>query len=96
MSNLFLVRNIPKEYRDKVRSEIKIKKLEEELEFYKSIFKTHTNSAVFNLRIKSIHGERIWIDKIKIPTDYKLLNLLDEDDEIREWKRPIKCSGWYD
>jgi len=48
------------------------------------------------LRIKSIHGERIWIDKIKIPTDYKLLNLLDEDDEVREWKRPIKCSGWYD
>ena len=39
----------------------------------KLIFKTHTNSAVFNLRIKSIHGERIWIDKIKIPTDYKLL-----------------------
>ena len=35
-----------------------------DLEFYKSIFITHGNSAVFNLRIKSINGKRLWVDKV--------------------------------
>ena len=30
--------------------------VKEDVEFYKSIVKTHRNSAVFNLRIKSING----------------------------------------
>ena len=86
----------PKSQRENVKNELRIKELEEELEFYKSIFKTHRNSAVFNLRIKTINGEKIWIDKIKISTEYNLLNSLDEDDEVREWKTPVRCSGWYD
>ena len=96
MSAPFLLRNLPKSQRENVKNELRIKELEEELEFYKSIFKTHRNSAVFNLRIKTINGEKIWIDKIKISTEYNLLNSLDEDDEIREWKTPVRCSGWYD
>ena len=64
-------------------------KIQKELEFYQSIFKTHINSAIFNLRIKTINGEKIWIDKIKIYTDYDLLNKLDEDEEVKEWKKPI-------
>ena len=67
-------------------------KIEKELEFYKSIFSTHRNSAVFNLRIKTINGEKIWIDQIKITTEYELLNLLDEDDEVKEWKIPVRCE----
>lgn len=67
-------------------------KIEKELDFYKSIFSTHRNSAVFNLRIKTINDEKIWIDKIKITTDYPLLNCLDEDDEVKEWKTPVRCE----
>ena len=96
MSQPFLLRNLPKGQREKVKNELRIKELEEELKFYKSIFTTHRNSAVFNLRIKTINGEKIWIDKIKISTEYNLLNSLDEDDEVREWKTPVRCSGWYD
>ena len=67
-------------------------KIQKELEIYQSIFKTHINSAIFNLRIKTINGEKIWIDKIKIYTDYDLLNKLDEDEEVKEWKKPIRCE----
>ena len=88
MSAPFLLRNLPKSQRENVKNELRMKELEEELKFYKSIFKTRRNSAVFNLRIKTINGEKIWIDKIKISTEYSLLNSLDEDDEVREWKTP--------
>ena len=40
------------------------KELKGNLDFYKSIFKTHPNSAVFNLRIKSRGGKLLWIDKV--------------------------------
>ena len=70
----------------------KNKKLKDDLDFYKSIFKTHGNSAVFNLRIKSINNKRLWVDKVKIHADYKLLNSLDIDNEVIEWKKPIKCE----
>ena len=83
MTNVFLLRNIPNKYRDQVRDEIRINELEKELEFYKSIFQRHTNSAIFNLRIKKINGNKIWVDKVKIYTDYKLLHSLDEDDEVK-------------
>ena len=36
------------------------KTLKKDLEFYKSLFKTHSNSVVFNLTIKSKNGEKIW------------------------------------
>ena len=66
--------------------------LKKDLEFYKSIFQSHSNSAIFNLRIKTINGERLWVDKVKIHTDYKLLNSLDKDDEVLEWLKPIPCE----
>tara|TARA_B100001094_G_scaffold315173_2_gene354869 strand:- start:1644 stop:1952 length:309 start_codon:yes stop_codon:yes gene_type:complete len=72
--------------------EIEKNKIQEELDFYQSIFQTHTNSAVFNLRVKTRNGEKLWVDKIKIITDYKLLYDLDEDDEVKEWKKPIRCE----
>ena len=64
--------------------------VKEDLEFYKSIFKTHGNSAVFNLRIKSINGERLWVDKVR--ADYSLKIQLDPDEETIEWLKPVRCE----
>ena len=64
--------------------------VKEDLEFYKSIFKTHGNSAVFNLRIKSINGERLWVDKVR--ADYNLKIQLDPDEETIEWLKPVRCE----
>jgi hypothetical protein len=83
----FLLRNLPEENRNEIR---KVINLENELEFYKSIFKTHYNSAIFNLRIKTINGERLWVDKIKISSDPDMLNSLDKDDEVLDWLKPVK------
>ena len=91
----FLLRNIPENKRENVKSDLKdlkIKELENELDFYKSIFTTHRNSAVFNLRIKTINNKKIWIDRISIVTDYLLLNKLDVDKEVIEWKTPVRCE----
>jgi len=68
------------------------KKLFDDLKFYKSIFKTHQNSAIFNLRIKTINNNRLWVDKIKVFSDYKLLHSLDKDDEVIEWLKPVRCE----
>ena len=64
--------------------------VKEDLEFYKSIFKTHRNSAIFNLRIKSINGERLWVDKVR--ADYSLKIQLDPDEETIEWLKPVRCE----
>lgn len=61
-----------------------------DLEFYKSIFKTHRNSAIFNLRIKSINGKRLWVDKVH--DDYSLKKQLDPDEETIEWLQPVRCE----
>ena len=61
-----------------------------ELNFYKSIFKTHRNSVVYNLYIKYKDKQRLWIDKIK--TDYLELKQLDRDKDIIEWLKPIRCE----
>ena len=63
--------------------------LEEELKFYKSIFVTHHNSAVFNLRIKKINGNKLWVDKVK---DFEIFKDLDKDPDVIEWLKPIRCS----
>ena len=42
----------------------RLKKCEKELEFYKSVFKTHTRSVIQNLKIKKKNGKKVWIDKI--------------------------------
>ena len=69
-----------------------LNELKDELEFYKSIFSTHNNSAVFNLRIKTKNGKRIWVDKVLDNPNITFLKSLDQDDEIREWLKPIKCE----
>ena len=70
--------------------ENKLATVKEDLEFYKSIFKTHRNSAIFNLRIKSINGERLWVDKVR--ADYSLKIQLDTDEETIEWLKPVRCE----
>ena len=64
--------------------------VQNDLEFYKSIFKTHRNSAIFNLRIKSINGQRLWVDKVN--SEHSLKIQLDPDEETIEWLQPIKCE----
>ena len=76
------------EENDKLQNELDSTK--DELEFYKSIFKTHRNSVVFNLYIKYKNGKRLWIDKIR--TDKYYLEQLDEDEDIKEWLKPVRCE----
>ena len=68
----------------------KLKKCSEELELYKSIFKTHRNSAVFNLKIKKKNDKPVWVDRIYNDREYILS--LDTDDEILEWLKPVRCE----
>ena len=67
-----------------------IKKLEEELNFYKSLFKERNNSCIFNLKIKKINGKNVWVDRVHDQREYFLK--LDEDDEVREWLKPVRCE----
>ena len=64
--------------------------LKEELEFYKSIFRTHNHSVIFNLTIKEKNGEKVWVDHIRDSREYLLT--LDQDEEVKEWLKPIKPS----
>ena len=64
--------------------------LKSELQFYKSLFKTHRNSVVYNLKIKKKRGKKVWIDHIRENRE-KILEL-DMDDEVKEWLKPIKCE----
>ena len=80
---------------NKLEKEIETHKLEKnelklELEFYKSLFKTHKNSVVFNLSIKKKNNNKVWIDHVRDNRE-KLLEL-DMDDDIKEWLKPIKCE----
>ena len=50
----------------------KLKKCNEELKLYKLIFKTHRNSAVFNLKIKKKNGKLVWVDRIHDGREYIL------------------------
>lgn len=68
----------------------KLKKCREELELYKSIFKTHRNSAVFNLKIKKKNNKPVWVDRIHVDRNYLLS--LDTDNEIIEWLKPVRCE----
>ncbi len=72
--------------------ENQIEELNKELEFYKSVFKTHSNSAVFNLRIKTLNGKKIWIDKVRQRCDRQLILSLEQDDETREWLEHVRCE----
>ena len=90
----FLIRNLPDYKKEEAKNDFSmidtINHLREELEFYKSIFKRHTNSAIFNLYIKTINGKRIWYDRVMDCMD--LLYYLDEDEDVIEWKKPVRCE----
>jgi len=64
--------------------------LKEELDFFKSLFKTHRNSVVFNLKIKKKQKKCVWVDNIN--DDLKYIESLDRDDEVIEWLKPVKCN----
>jgi len=60
------------------------------LEFYKSIFKTHRNSAVFQLKIKKLNGKPVWVDHIR--ENRSFIESLDRDKEVEEWLKPVRCE----
>jgi hypothetical protein len=90
----FLIRNLPENKKEEAKNDFNmvetIYNLQKEIGFYKSIFKRHTNSAIFNLSIKTINGQRIWYDRVMDRMD--LLDHLDEDEEVIEWKKTIRCE----
>lgn len=80
----------------KLKNELRLLNLEkdnldEENKFYKSLFKTHGNSAVYNLYIKLKNGKRVWVDPTR--QNNNELSQLDEDDEVSEWLMPVKVSS---
>lgn len=67
-----------------------IRKLKEELEFYKSLFVTRRNSCIFNLKIKKMNGANVWVDRVRDQREDFLK--LDTDEEVEEWLKPIRCE----
>tara|TARA_Y100000287_G_C14098136_1_gene293796 strand:+ start:177 stop:470 length:294 start_codon:yes stop_codon:yes gene_type:complete len=95
VNKIFLIRNLPKnKKKNAIIDFLKLKNQENEneLEFYKQIFKRRYNSAIFNLRIKTINGKKIWIDKVLDRSNRELLLSLDKDDEVIEWLTPCRCE----
>lgn len=88
----FFIKDIQKKNKEIKYFQNRISDLEKELEFHKLIFKIKGNSAVFNLRIKTINGQKIWIDKIRDRFDRNLILSLDQDNETREWLEPVRCE----
>lgn len=66
------------------------KELLSELLFYRSIFETHRNSAVYNLKVKTVNGKNVWVDPIR--DNYDHIKTLDKDKEVEEWLTPVKAS----
>ena len=64
--------------------------LKNELNFYKQLFISHPNSAVFNLHQKTKNDKKVWVDPIRDTVEY--LESLDQDDEIKNWLEPVKCE----
>ena len=63
---------------------------EEELDLYKSLFTTHSNSVIYNLKLKTINGKPVWIDVINV--DKSVVMSLDQDEETKAWLLPVKCE----
>ena len=76
-------------YRSKIKMIDEVLYLNQELEFYKSIMKMN-NSCIYNLRIKTKNGKRIWVDFIS--GKYQDILELDDDEEIREYLQPVNCE----
>jgi len=68
----------------------KLRDIEKDLKFYKSLFETHYNSCLFNMKIKHLKGEQVWVDPTRDTDEY--IRNLDVDDEIEGWLKPTKCE----
>ena len=79
-----------KDETDNKTSISELEELKKELEFYKSLFKTHQNSVVFNLNIKKKDGKNVWVDPIMDKREY--LESLDKDKDVLSWLEPVKPS----
>jgi len=101
MNNPLLIRNLPKNIQKQtkyninlINKNIKCTKLNydlnEELNLYKSLFKTHHNSVVFNLKIKKRNGKKVWTDRIS--DNRSFIESLDKDEEVEEWLKHVKCE----
>ena len=64
--------------------------LKEKVKLYESLFKSHSNSVVFNLTIKKRNNKPVWVDRIRDNREY--LESLDSDNEVKEWLKPVKCD----
>jgi len=64
--------------------------LQEQLNFYKSLFKTHHTSCVFNLRMKTKNGKKVWVDPVNDSEEY--IRMLDKDEEVDQWLQPVRPS----
>jgi len=64
--------------------------LHNDCKFYRSIWKTHSNSAVYNLKVKTVNKKPVWVDPIA--DSYEYIKSLDIDEEVEEWLKPIKAS----
>ena len=61
----------------------KNKDLQKELELYKSLFNYPlSNSCIFNLKLVSKNGEKVWTDKTKVTEEFLLQ--CDQTDEVKE------------
>ena len=67
----------------------RILELERDLEFYKSIMEMG-NSCIYNPHIKTINGERVWVDRVLHQREDFLK--LDKDPQVEEWLKPVKCE----
>jgi len=72
-------------------------KLQEELEFYKSI-SNFPNALVGNMYVKYIDGKKVWVDRQNITQNTELLHQLDKDNDVTQWIEDIhirfKDNDW--
>ena len=72
-------------------------KLQEELEFYKSI-SNFPNALVGNMYVKYIDGKKVWVDRQNITQNTELLHQLDKDNDVTQWIENIhirfKDNDW--
>lgn len=67
------------------------KKLQEELDFFKSI-SSFPNALVGNMFVKYIDGKKVWIDRQNITHDRELLHKLDTDNDVSQWIDDINIT----
>ena len=92
MNHLIISHSVENPMLHKENNELKKRmgELEDDLNFYKSPFRTHRNSVIFNLHCKFINKKRVWIDRICARNEEILQ--LDRDDEVEEWLAPVRCD----